>query len=288
MRVIALVFLATLDGCQAIRFDEESLIHPDQQIPHAGKPTTRPLARQSSFATLAPGYESSPVAFTHADGNISRGMYFHRPGATVTVLFFGGNSFRLDDDAESAQYISALSRSGVDLVIFDHRGYGRSGGAATAALLASDGLDLYDDARARVKTKLIVYGHSLGSLIAPYIAQRRKLDGMVLEGTITNMEDFADTFLPRYLAPFINVTVDEQLLWIDNAKALKQYTAPILLISGQDDDVMSPALAKKLYDAVGSNDKTFKLVPGYGHNNLNTSPDYLESCQTFFKKVGES
>jgi fermentation-respiration switch protein FrsA (DUF1100 family) len=69
---------------------------------------------------------------------------------------------------------------GVNLVLVDHRGYGRSSGKPTAALLEADGVAVFDFVsrlRGIDRSKVIVHGQSLGSftpVMSPPIAPRQE------------------------------------------------------------------------------------------------------------------
>lgn len=161
--ILLLSICFVLFGCTTIDISENSFIRPDQ----------RPPAPE----TLGAGYVMEPVSVAHADGAVSRGIYLRSSQSIATVLYFGGNEFRLD--REGKPVVEGLAKAGVDIVIFDHRGYGRSDGAPTAELLKTDAADLYRFVRTKVKNRVVVYGLSLGSFVAASVTETQPIDGLV-------------------------------------------------------------------------------------------------------------
>ncbi len=254
-----------LFGCTTVDISEKSFLRPDQ----------RPPAPE----TLGAGFTIDPVSVAHADGVVSRGIYLHSPQSTATVLYFGGNEFRLD--REGKPVVESFVKAGVDLVIFDHRGYGRSDGTPTAELLKKDATDLYRFVRSKVKNHVVVYGLSLGSFLAASVAETQQVDGLVLEGAPTNVEDQVHALFPWYVSLFIHPRVSVELLEIDNVKALRNYNGPLLLLIGGEDELVPTSLQRSLYDQAKTTRKDIHVFPGYGHKGLIESADFPHVFRQF-------
>jgi pimeloyl-ACP methyl ester carboxylesterase len=247
-----------LFGCTTIDISETSFLRPDQ----------RPPAPE----TLGAGYVMEPVSVAHADGAVSRGIYLRSPQAIATVLYFGGNEFRLD--REGKPVVEGLAKAGVDIVIFDHRGYGRSDGTPTAELLKTDAADLYRFVRAKVKNRVVVYGLSLGSFVAASVAETQPIDGVILEGAPTNAEDQVHALFPWYMSLFVHPRLAAELLAIDNVKALRGYDGPLLLLVGGQDELVPGSLQRSLYDQATTSRKEIHVFPAYGHKGLIASVEF--------------
>ena len=59
----------------------------------------------------------------------------------------------------------------------------------------------------------------------------------------------------------------------DIENSLETFTAPFLLLHGEDDIVTSPSMSKLLFDRSLSMDKDFKSLPGYWHSIIGGEPD---------------
>ncbi|PJF33247.1 MAG: alpha/beta hydrolase, partial [Phototrophicales bacterium] len=124
-------------------------------------------------------------------------------------MYFGGNQFTVRQSG--AKILRALSSVGVNLIMFDHRGYGESTGTPSVENLRQDAIDNYDFARKLIQGKLIVHGQSLGSFEAGAVASVRSLDGLVLESSATNVEEWANVLVPWYARLFVRLNISSEL-----------------------------------------------------------------------------
>lgn len=265
-RLVIVLLVVLLSACGTIQVSEEALIHPD--------------ARHESIQQLAPDYRLDTIEIAHADGVVTRGIWLRRHDAAATVVYFGGNQFHLDQ--HYADVIKRLAGVHVDIVIVDHRGYGRSDGSPTVELLRRDALDLLDHVRAGAAGRVVVYGHSIGSFIATYAATERAVDGLILEGTTTSVGEWAHALVPWYAKPFFTLDVDAAFAKINNGDALRRYRGPLLIVVGKKDDQTPPKLARKLYRQAVSEHKQFVVVPGEGHEGAGHGPLAHAALVAFF------
>jgi pimeloyl-ACP methyl ester carboxylesterase len=247
-----------LSGC-AMQVGEHNVLHPDQ----AG------AAPPSSRLDSAPPWHLDTLSLPTADAEL-HGVAATRAGNVLTVLYFGGNGFHLDQ--HGAQVLAAVAPCGADVTIFDYRGYGRSTGTPTIATLKSDALQIFDDVNAHHPGQVVLHGQSLGSFVAAYVAQQRPAArGLILESTTTNARDWGNAMLPWYVWPFVRLEIGPGLQGIDNVAAASGYAGPALVLEGEDDKTTPPRLAKQVYAALPSSSKRLLLVPGAGHNDVLTN-----------------
>jgi hypothetical protein len=130
--------LALLTGCAEVTVKEANFIRPDSVT--GAKTELR--FEQAALRTALPGASMSDEVVALADGATAHGVLVRQPGARTTVLYFGGNAFHLDRHA--AQMVPAIGSCGVNVAVFDYRGYGRSGGNPTVELMGTDALAVFD------------------------------------------------------------------------------------------------------------------------------------------------
>jgi len=268
MKLILVLMVAMLSGC-AVQIGEGSVVHPDR----AGE--VRPTGRIGDSG--AADYKLAPVSLAADDVQLN-GVHAGA-GNALTVLYFGGNGFHLDEHGDHV--LAAIGPCRADVAMVDYRGYGRSTGVPTIAALKEDALREFDLVNAQAPGRVIVHGQSLGSFIAAYVAQQRPaVRGLVLESTTTNARDWANNMLPWYAWPFVRVELSEPLKGIDNVLAASGYAGPALVLEGSEDNVTPPRLARRVYDALPSAEKRMVMVPGAGHNGVLSSaavrPAYCE------------
>ena len=276
--VIAGLVLVLSTGC-AVQITERNVIRPDR--PGEARPDG------VLDAAAAPAWRLSPVTLPVSDGELAGVAASHASGAdtsAATVLYFGGNAFHLDQHGR--RVLDAVAPCGVDVVMVDYRGYGRSTGVPTIATMQSDALQAFDFVNARHPGRVVLHGQSLGSFIAAYVArQRPAARGLILEATTTNARDWGNAMLPWYVWPFVRLELSEPLAGIDNVAAVSGYAGPGLVLEGADDNVTPPRLAAKVYDAMPSRSKRMLVVPGAGHNDVLSNPVTQPAYCEFIRQV---
>lgn len=217
-----------LSGCVHVRISAESMLKPDDP-PAAAK--------------LAPGYALEESTITR-NGRTVGVSYAHRPGNRVVILFCGGDSFRRS--REGGSVLTALARQ-ADVVLFDYPGYGGSTGHAEAATLldnaraAAGYLAMRAPAAVQVR---VLYGFSLGGVIAAQLAGEQPFDGLVLESTAPDISSWAHSQVPWFAKPFVRIELDPALARIDNVAALRSFAGRILILAGGNDTRSPPALSR--------------------------------------------
>lgn len=268
-----------LTACVSMQVDEANFIHPDSK---SGYKVVHRFD-DAALQRVTPGAVLQEQLISIDKGLELHGLSVRQSGTTTTVLYFGGNMYHLDDGAP--YLVKAITSCGANLISFDYRGYGRSSGKPSVSNMQEDALRIYDAVREQVSGKLIVHGQSLGSFIAGYVAQQRKLDGLVLESTATNAYDWAVANTPWYAKPFIDIELSPALQNIDNAKAVSDYRGHGLVLVGDRDKVTPMGLGQKVYQSIPSANKRMFVSTGGDHNGLLQRPDIMDAYCTFVKSV---
>jgi fermentation-respiration switch protein FrsA (DUF1100 family) len=175
------------------------------------------------------------------------------------VLYLHGNGGNIGD---RAPHVELLAAAGLDVLIFDYRGYGRSTGrpseqgtyrdssAALAALHARE----VDPAR------VIYLGESLGGAVALELAMRSPPAGLVLQSTFTSIRDMARLhypIVPRRLVPDAYPSL----------RLVSEVRTRLLCLHGDRDEIVPLMYGEALYEAARC-EKELVVLPGAGHNDL--------------------
>jgi len=273
--MIRLLLIATvavlLVGCSTIQIDESDVFLP--------KPSVTPATFD------VPGVTLSQHRISVDDTVQVDAWHLTQPDAETTVLFFGGNGFYL---VQSLGYIRALTDFPVNVVMWDYRGYGNSGGQPTVPAFKSDALDVYryaTDSLGAEPNRLIVHGHSLGSFLATHVASERRAAGVVLENPATDVDGWVESVVPWYIRLFVSVEVDDSLRGESNVERLQEISAPLLVVGGSEDNVTTPDMARTLHGEAPMPHKELVIVDGGGHNELYAAAPYRKAYERLLDRV---
>lgn len=176
------------------------------------------------------------------------------------LMYCHGNGANLSSFVDIAL---GCHRQGLAFFAVDYRGYGASEGTPTEA-------GLYRDARAGFAwlegrgagRRVVVYGQSLGTAVASWLAGEMSVAGLVLEASLPSTWRMARRHYPWLLVP--------EFLVVDRfatVKHMRRVRCPVLVIHGETDDVAPLRFGREVYEAA-QEPKEFLPVPGSGHNDL--------------------
>jgi uncharacterized protein len=177
------------------------------------------------------------------------------------LLICHGNAGNLSDAGRPEHY-AGLRALGLNLLAFDYRGYGESGGTPSEAGLYRDAEAAYGYLRDTLgvpPARIILFGHSLGSAVAVELATRVPAAGLVLDGALMSVIARA-----QEVYPYVPVS------WIARSRfasmeKIGRVEIPKLFLHARRDDVVPIAHGRRLYDAAPS-PKTFVALAG-GHGD---------------------
>ena len=257
-------------GCTTVQIQEGDVFLP--------KPSITPANFNVDGVSLREMYVQSDSVRLNA-------WHLTRPDAKATVLFFGGNGFYL---VQSRGYVEALADLPVNVLMFDYRGYGKSGGEPGVQAFKRDALRMYDvavDSLGADPSRLIVHGHSLGTFMASHTAASKRVGGVVLENPATDVEGWIDGLAPWFVRLFVDFEVDPSLRGESNVEPLRTIEVPVLIVGGENDNVTRPDMARMLHEKAISPGKELVVVEGGGHNRLYQDSTYVAAYRDLIETV---
>jgi fermentation-respiration switch protein FrsA (DUF1100 family) len=151
---------------------------------------------------------------------------------------------------------------GINLLAFDYRGFGASEGA-------SDERGVYEDARAAYdwlrrerhvpESRIVIFGHSLGSGVATELATHVHAAALIVEGAFTSVPDRGQELYP-YLP--VRLIARNRFASIEKVGTIPM---PKLFLHAVDDSVIPFAHGRALF-AAASEPKQFVALHG-GHED---------------------
>jgi len=182
-----------------------------------------------------------------------------RPDAPV-LMYVHGNGANLSSFVDIA---ASCHQHGLSFFAIDYRGYGTSEGTPTEQGLYRDARAGYDWLAARgAAGRTVLYGQSLGTAVASWLAGQVRVAGLVLEAALPSTWHMARIHYPWLLVP--EFLVRDRYSTLAHLSAV---TCPVLVIHGEQDEV-SPVRFGRMVFAAAHEPKHFLSVPGTGHNDL--------------------
>ena len=196
------------------------------------------------------------VFFPAADGSLLTALYSPAREGKPTFLIFHGNKQNI---YTFQSYLHSYLQDGYGMLVFDYRGYGKSGGKPSE-------INMYEDAQSALNflmedtlispQEIILWGFSLGSSPALYLASNHadwKFKGVILQSPFTNTTDMAFYLLARternkILGPIISLVL-RPLLWdkgFDATQFISKVQAPLLIGGSNKDRIVPAALTNAL------------------------------------------
>ena len=182
-----------------------------------------------------------------------------RAGSTAPgLLWFYGNM-------ESIEGIAPVLREfrpvGIGMLALDYRGYGSSTGVPTEAGVYRDAEAAWEFLVSQSEidsTRIAVYGRSIGSAVALYLATERPVRAVALDSPFTSGRDMASehySFLPQALVR----------LSLDNVGRAQRLSVPLLVFHGTEDWIAPVEMARSVAQA-GRAEELVE-IEGAGHND---------------------
>ena len=231
-------------------FAQTSLLFPAGQAGAAGPPP--------------PGSERLELAASAGERLVGLHIPPARGEGDLLILGFAGNAWNA---ASAAEYLHDLFPE-AHVAAFHYRGYAPSGGAPDAVAMQRDALLIHDFVKARLRPRrTIAIGLSIGSGIAPYLAARRPLDGLVL---VTPFDSLADLAAGHYPWLPVRLLLRHRM---EPAAELRATRLPVAILAGARDTLVRPARTDALRGAV-PNLVFDRTIAGATHNDIYDRPEF--------------
>lgn len=190
----------------------------------------------------------------------------------LTILFCHGNGGDMGNCIDS---ISTFHNMGLNILIFDYQGYGKSSGHPTEA-------NTYIDADAAWKylinekhlipDDIIVFGRSLGGAIAAWIAEHHSPRCLVMESAFSSAPDMAAKMFPFLPARLICK------FKYNNIARVRNIQCPILIAHSRSDTTIPFTHGQRLFEAANPPKQFVELHGDHNDGGMDIDTD----CQKLF------
>jgi uncharacterized protein len=220
----------------------------------------KPLAANEQYQIATPHRELllpvtetdklSVMQFFPADTTNTKGV----------VIYYHGNRENIN---RYARYATNFTKHGYEVWMHDYPGFGKTTGKRTEERFYSDAEIIYQMAAKKYAAdSIIIYGRSLGTGVASYIASHYACRRLILETPYYSIPQLAFAHFPIY------PTERMVRFQLPVYQYLQQVKVPVTIFHGTNDEVIPYRHSTRLKQFLKSNDEYITIEKGK-HNNLN-------------------
>jgi uncharacterized protein len=211
-----------------------------------------------------------------SDGAAISALYFNANHPKGVVLYFHGNAGSLRSWGTVAE---TFVKRGYDVLMPDYRGYGKSTGQ-----IASEQM-LHDDAAVAYQyllghypeDQIVVYGRSIGSGIATYLAKSHRPRMLILETSYFSLKEIVRQHYPFVPGALLKYPLRTDL-WIGDVEC------PVYLFHGTSDDLIPHSASERLAALVRTEHQLITIVGGR-HNDLGNFEQYGRQLDRILRMI---
>jgi len=246
-------------------FEHHQVFHP-----------TRTL--DATPAALGRNFED--VNFIAEDGTRLNGWFLpvetNSARSELVVLVCHGNGGNISHRLDLAD---TLLGAGLNVFLFDYRGYGRSEGRPSERGTYLDAHAAYDWLRSKGfrASGILAFGESLGGGVASELASSVETGGLILQSTFTSIPDIgADLF------PWLPVRMLARIRY-DTCSRLPQVRVPVLILHSRTDGLIPFRHAEKNF-AAANEPKLLREIRGDHNDALDDRRPFIDAMEKFLQR----
>ncbi len=213
------------------------------------------------------GFKFENINFKSADGTQLHGWLIHKRGKTAkgTVVFSHGNAGSV---GHHLGFVTWLAEAGYNVLMYDYRGFGKSGGSVDRRGMVDDVKAAFTFAAQNKEldaSRLVSYGHSLGgakSVTALGESPVKGLRAVVIDGAFASYQA---------MARIVGGRLGESL--VTDELAPKNFVGklspvPLLVIHGARDEVVPVSQGRQLFESARQPKTLFEVEAGHHGDSL--------------------
>src|SRR5258706_6386891 len=250
-------------------FEHSQVYQPDRVLSATGAELGRPF---------------EDVTFKASDGTGLNGWFFPANKSSarshLVVLLCHGNAGNISTRLDLC---AALLERGVNVFLFDYRGYGGSQGRPSeeGTYLDAQAAHQWLQQKGFAGQHIIAFGESLGGGIASELAVREPLGGLVLQSTFSCMTD-----LGAELFPWLPVRWMSTIKYETCAK-LPRLKIPVLVMHSRGDELIGFHHGDKNF-GLANEPKLFWELKGEHNDPLSERREFIAGKEKFMGMVGKA
>jgi pimeloyl-ACP methyl ester carboxylesterase len=191
-------------------------------------------------------------------------LHYKRPNPKGLVFFLHGNGGNLSSWLTDTLFYEKIN---YDLLMIDYRGYGKSTGQIKSEeQLLEDVKSCWDSVAKNYQgKKIIIFGRSLGTVLAAYLSQLVSPDLTILVAPFYSLDALRKLYYPWVPGQIMRYE-------LDTSKYIRDINNPIVIVHGELDEVIPFSQSELL---VKENVKArLKVIKEAKHNDIHVFGEY--------------
>lgn len=204
------------------------------------------------------GLSFEDIILTTPDQVKIHGWYVPHEHPRATLLFLHGNGGNISHRIEK---LSIYNQLGLSVFIIDYHGYGTSGGSPsekTTYMDAKSAWEYLTHDRGIPEKQIIIYGESMGSAVATWLASHVTAGALIIESAFTSIQSMGKHYYP-YLPVKLLARIKYPVI-----DYIKKVHCPVLVIHSPQDEIVPYQQGRELYETANI-PKSFLEITG-DHN----------------------
>ena len=219
-------------------------------------------------------FEELKIPFNKTD-TMSMVKFFPKDSVRKgVILYYHGN---MDNIERYAGFAADFTKRGYEVWMPDYPGFGKSTGERTEDKMYEQAYQVRRLAESAYQAdSVIIYGKSMGTGIAAYVASTSQQRQLILETPYYSIPDLFSHYAFMYPTSYMsNYKIP---LW----RYLKEVKSPVTIFHGTDDGVIPFKSAAKLKQSFKPSDR-FITIPEGKHNNLAGFDQYKKAMDSLLQ-----
>lgn len=220
------------------------------------------------------GMDFEDVFINTPDGEKINAWFVPSHNNAATLIYAHGNAGAMGDRLLKVRFFHEL---GLNVLVFDYRGFGKSTGTPTEKGVYIDGASTYDYLLTRKDidpSKIIYYGASLGGAVAIDVATKRPLAALIVDSSMTSAKEVAGKFYP-FVPSFM------MQIKFDSINKIQKVSAPKLFIHSPEDRTIPYAMGLRLFEKASEPKMFLKSVGGHNEIQILNDPHTAATLKEF-------
>jgi pimeloyl-ACP methyl ester carboxylesterase len=221
------------------------------------------------------GLTYEDIRFETEDNIRLHGWFIPRDNAKATLLFFHGNAGNISHRLES---IDIFHRLGLNVFIFDYRGYGQSDGKISEKGTYRDAEAAWKyltQSRGIAAEDIIIFGRSLGASIGSWLAAKHTPAALIVESGFSSVASMG-----QRLYPFLPVRWLTRLKY-NTKKYVGNISCPVLVAHSRHDEIIPYVESREIFDAASEPKQFLEMSGGHNDGFIVTGSAYIKGLESF-------